>query len=150
VYTHGSGIRARRKRWFLKVAGSLMGHHLQGEVHGGMTLVFACRGPPGCSEQRYVTAVWLPCGRGFPGGFLRLAVLRRPEPALFCVIERLCVHAPRWPSLFRWRSIVGACPHAPSAGCSDRTVARADANSLAGCKARRWRRSPPTCEPSCS
>ena len=32
-----------------------------------------------------------PLGRGFPGGFLRLAVLRRPEPALFCVIERLCV-----------------------------------------------------------
>jgi hypothetical protein len=82
VYTHGSG-----KRWLLAVAGSRMGHHLQGEVHGGMTLVFACRGPPGCSEQGYFTAVWLPVGRGFPGGFFRMAVLRRPEPAL--LIERL-------------------------------------------------------------
>jgi hypothetical protein len=35
-----------------------------------------------------------------------------------------------------------APPHAPSAGCSDRTDARADANSLAGSKPRRWRRSP--------
>src|ERR1035441_6913174 len=61
-----------------------MGHHLQGEVHGGMTLVIACRGPPGRSEQGYFTAVWLPVGRGFPRGvFLRLAVLRRPASALF-------------------------------------------------------------------
>ena len=150
MHTKVSGIRTRRKRWFLAVAGSRTEYALQGQVHGGMTLVFACRGPPGCSEKALRYGDMATFERGFPGGFLRLAVLRRPEPALFCVIERLCVHAPRWPSLFRWRSIVGACPHAPSAGCSDRTVARADANSLAGCKARRWRRSPPTCEPSCS
>jgi hypothetical protein len=69
VYTHGSGIRARRKRWLLAVAGSRTGHHLQGELHGAMTLlVIACRGPPGCSEQGYFTAVWLPLGRGFTGG----------------------------------------------------------------------------------
>src|ERR1019366_5171083 len=78
-------MRARRKRWFLAVAGSRMGYPLQGELHGGMTLVvFACRGPPGCSEQRYVTAGRLPLGGAFPGGSFRPAVLRRPAPALFC------------------------------------------------------------------
>jgi hypothetical protein len=128
VYTRGSCMRARRKRWFLAVAGSRTGYPLQGEVHGGMTLVFACRGPPCCSKQRYVTAVWLPLGgasRG--GGFLRLAVLRRLEPALFCVIERLCVTAleglPAVPLAINGR----LCPHAPAAGCSDRAAARADA-----------------------
>jgi hypothetical protein len=68
MYTHGSGIRARRKRWLLAVASSRTGHHLQGDVPGGMTLGFACRGPPGYSEQGYSTAVWLPVGRGSPGG----------------------------------------------------------------------------------
>src|SRR5450756_381579 len=35
-----------------------------------------------------MASVW----KGLPGRvFFRLAVLRRPEPALFCVIERLCV-----------------------------------------------------------
>src|ERR1019366_8624287 len=50
--------------------GSRTGYSLQGEVHGGMTLVFACRGPPGCSDTGYFAAVWLPFGRGFPGGIL--------------------------------------------------------------------------------
>jgi hypothetical protein len=85
VYNHGPGIQAARKRWFLKVAGSRIGHHLQGEVPGGMTLVvFAARGPAGSSDRGYPTAVRLLWGRPSPGGFLRLGVLRRPKPALLC------------------------------------------------------------------
>jgi hypothetical protein len=65
VCTYGPGIQAARKRWLLAVAGSRTGYHLQGEVHGGMTLVFACRGPPGCSEQGYgMATLW----EGLPGG----------------------------------------------------------------------------------
>src|ERR1039458_3468179 len=94
-----------------------MGCPLQVEVHGGMTLVYACRGPPDRSEQGYL-AVWLRVGRGFPeGGFFCLTVLRRPEPALFCVTERLCVTPLGGPRCSAGDRFVGACPHAPAAGC---------------------------------
>ena len=92
MYTHGSGKRARRKRWFLAVAGSRSGHPLPGEVHGGMTLaVFTCRGRPAALNRatlRRHGSLW---DRSSQGGTFRRAVLRRPEPALLSVIERLCV-----------------------------------------------------------
>ena len=66
MYTHGSGIRARRKRWFLAVAGSRTGHPLQGVVHGGMILaVFTCRGRPAAPNRATLRR---PFGRGFRSG----------------------------------------------------------------------------------
>jgi hypothetical protein len=92
VYTRGSGIRARRKRWFLAVAGSRTGHPLWGEVHGGMTLVaFTCRGRPAAMSRatlRRYGSRW--DGSSLRGTFRR-AILRRLAPALLSVIERLCV-----------------------------------------------------------
>src|ERR1017187_4033815 len=87
----GPGIRTRRKRWFLVVAGSRTGHPLQGEVSGGMTLaVFTCRGRPAALNRatlRRHGSLWDgPC----LGTFRRVA-LRRPAPALLSVIEPLCV-----------------------------------------------------------
>ena len=55
MYTHGSGIRVRWKRWFLAVAGSRTGHPLQGVVHGGMILaVFTCRGRPAALNRVFI------------------------------------------------------------------------------------------------
>ena len=92
MYTRGSGIRARRKRWFLAVAGSRTGHPLWGEVHGGMTLVaFTCRGRPAAMSRatlRRYGSRW--DGSSLRGTFRR-AVLRRLAPALLSVIDGLCV-----------------------------------------------------------
>ena len=83
MYTHGSGIRARWKRWFLAVAGSRTGHPLQGEVSGGMTLVaFTCRGRPAAMSRatlRRYGSRW--DGSSLRGTF-RQAVLRRPAPGV--------------------------------------------------------------------
>jgi hypothetical protein len=91
VYTHGSGIRARRKRWFLAVAGSRTGHPLQGKVSGGMTLaVFTCRGRPAALNRatlRRYGSLW----DGSSLGTFRRAVLRQPALALLSVIDGLCV-----------------------------------------------------------
>ena len=70
----GPGIRTRRKRWFLVVAGSRTGHPLQGEVPGGMTLVaFTCRGRPAALNRatlRRHGSLWdgSSLGKQFPPG----------------------------------------------------------------------------------
>ena len=62
MYARDSGIRVRRKRWFLAVAGSRTEHPLQGEVSGGMTLaVFTCRGRPAALNRatlRRLGSLW--------------------------------------------------------------------------------------------
>jgi hypothetical protein len=120
VYTHGSGIRARRKRWLLAVAGSRTGHHLQGEVPGGMTLVFACRGPPGCSEQGYFRLYGFPLG-GAPRGDIIPPGCSAPASA--CVVlsngEALC-HTPRGPARCSAASGLGTCQENSHAASSPR------------------------------
>src|ERR1035438_2673514 len=87
----GPGIRTRRKRWFLAVAGSRTGHPLQGKVSGGMTLaVFTCRGRPAALNRatlRRYGSLWY----GSSLGTFRRAVLRQPALALLSVIDGLCV-----------------------------------------------------------
>src|ERR1019366_4770250 len=95
----GPGIRTRRKRWFLVVAGSRTGHPLQGEVPGGMTLaVFTCRGRPAALNGGYFTAVWLSLGLVFPGGYFPPGY-STPACACFASCNRraLC-HTPRGPA----------------------------------------------------
>src|ERR1039457_1816829 len=88
----GPGIRTRRKRWFLVVAGSRTGHPLQGEVPGGMILaVFTCRGRPAALNRatlRRHGSLW---DGSSVGGTFRWAILRWPAPAVLSAIERLCV-----------------------------------------------------------
>ena len=87
----GPGIRTRRKRWFLAVAGSRTGHPLQGKVSGGMTLaVFTCRGRPAALNRatlRRYGSLW----DGSSLGTFRRAVLRQPALALLSVVDGLCV-----------------------------------------------------------
>ena len=92
MYIHGSGIRARWKRWFLAVTGSRTGHPLQGEVHGGMILaVFTCRGRPAALSRatlRRYGSLW----DGFSlGGYFPPGCSPPAWPALLSVIDGLCV-----------------------------------------------------------
>jgi hypothetical protein len=97
----GPGIRTRRKRWFLAVAGSRTGHPLWGEVHGGMILaVFTCRGRPAAPNRATLPrhgSLW--DGSSLMGTFRR-AALRRTALALLSVTGGYCVTPSRFRSLF--------------------------------------------------
>ena len=87
----GPGIRTRRKRWFLAVAGSRTGHPLQGKVSGGMTLaVFTCRGRPAALNRatlRRYGSLWYGSSLGgFPPGCSTPACACRA----FCNRAALC------------------------------------------------------------